>query len=265
MRLVATDLDGTLLRADGSASPRTRAALGACFAAGVDVVMVTGRPVRWMAPVADLADHHGTAVCSNGAVRYDLHDERVVSWRALSCATVLAAAAALRVQYPNAHFALETLQGFRREADYEVTHEDARRAPVGELAELVADEPQVIKLLWRGRNVSADAMLAVARTALTGIASPVHSGALGSLIEISALGVDKASGLAELVAERGIDPADVVAFGDMPNDVPMLVWAGRSYAMADAHPEALAAAADTAPSCADDGVAQVIERLLAAL
>jgi hydroxymethylpyrimidine pyrophosphatase-like HAD family hydrolase len=93
----------------------------------------------------------------------------------------------------------------------------------------------------------------------------VHSGALGSLIEISALGVDKASGLAELAAERGIDPADVVAFGDMPNDVPMLTWAGRSYAMADAHPEALAAAADIAPSCADDGVAQVLERLLAAL
>ena len=265
MRLVATDLDGTLLRTDGSASPRTRAALAACFAAGVDVVMVTGRPVRWMAPVADLADHHGLALCSNGAVRYDLRDERVVSCRPISPLTVVTAAAALREQYPDAHFAVETLRGFRREADYEVTHDDARRAPVGELPGLVADDPQVIKLLWRGRDVSADALLAVARRALDGIASPVHSGALGSLIEISALGVDKASGLAELAAERGIDPADVVAFGDMPNDVPMLTWAGRSYAMADGHPEALAAAADTAPSCADDGVAQVLERLLAAL
>jgi len=264
MRLVATDLDGTLLRADGSASPRTRAALGACFEAGVDVVMVTGRPVRWMAPVADLADHHGMAVCSNGAVRYDLHDERVLSWRALTSETVLAAAAALRAQYPDADFAVETLQGLRREAGYQENHADLTRAPVGELADLLADEPQVIKLLWRGRDVSADDLLAVARSALQGIASPVHSGAMGCLIEISALGVDKASGLAQLAAERGIDPADVVAFGDMPNDVPMLSWAGRSYAVADAHPEALAAATGTAPSCEDDGVAQVIEQLLAA-
>ena len=135
--------------------------------------------------------------------------------------------------------------------------------PIAALAELLADDPPVLKLLWRGPAFSADRMLAMARECLVGLASPVHSDPTGNMIEISALGVDKASGLAAVVAERGIDPADVVAFGDMPNDVPMLVWAGRSYAVADGHPEAVEAAGAVTGRCADDGVAQMIEQLLA--
>ena len=79
------------------------------------------------------------------------------------------------------------------------------------------------------------------------------------------LGVNKAVTLAEYAAARGIDAADVVAFGDMPNDVEMLGWAGAGYAMASGHPQALAAAALQAPRFEDDGVAQVIESRLAAL
>jgi hydroxymethylpyrimidine pyrophosphatase-like HAD family hydrolase len=91
----------------------------------------------------------------------------------------------------------------------------------------------------------------------------VHSDAADSLLEIAALGVSKASTLAVLAEEQGLGPQDVVAFGDMPNDVPMLRWAGLGVAVADAHPEALAAASLVAPACSDDGVAQVVERLLA--
>jgi hypothetical protein len=83
------------------------------------------------------------------------------------------------------------------------------------------------------------------------------------MLEIAAIGVSKASTLAEVAAGRGIPAEDVVAFGDMPNDVPMLRWAGLGFAMADGHPEAIAAADKTAPPCHDDGVAQVQERLLA--
>lgn len=91
-----------------------------------------------------------------------------------------------------------------------------------------------------------------------------HSNAADSLIEIMAAGVSKASTLAEVAADRGVGAEQVVAFGDMPNDLEMLRWAGRSYAMADGHPEALAAADAVAPDCGDDGVAQVLERLLRA-
>jgi hydroxymethylpyrimidine pyrophosphatase-like HAD family hydrolase len=126
----------------------------------------------------------------------------------------------------------------------------------------------VIKVLVRQEGdvvqLGADRMLGLAREALAGVAEPVHSNPDGGMLEISAVGVSKASGLAALAAERGIEPADVVAFGDMPNDVPMLRWVGRGYAMGGGHPDAVAAAPALAPSCAEDGVAQVVEQLLAA-
>jgi len=252
---------------------RTVRVLTACEAAGVGVVFVTGRPVRWMAGVADATGHHGVAVCANGAVVYDLADEAVLRTRALPVRTVLEVAERLRAVLPGAVFALETLAGYRRELEFMPYHEAARRAPTGTLAELLAVDPVVIKVLCRVETpdaaggpverMLADPLLAVAREVLAGVAEPVHSDPTGGLLEISARGVSKASTLAQLATELGISAADVVAFGDMPNDVPMLRWAGRSYAMADGHPEAVEAADDVAPPCEQDGVAQVLERLLA--
>ena len=80
-------------------------------------------------------------------------------------------------------------------------------------------------------------------------------------MEISAPGVSKASGLARFCAERGVAAGQVLAFGDMPNDLPMLVWAGRAYAMANAHPQVLQEVGRVAPSVHDDGVAVVLEEL----
>ena len=264
MRLVASDLDGTIVRRDGTISPRTLAALAACEAGGVDVLFVTGRPPRWMGPIAVATGHHGLAICGNGAVLYDLGAERVVSTRALTGATVLAAVRALRSVLPQAAFSLETTTGFRREPGYVPRLDTTRAARVGPVAELLDDDPVVVKVLCRVEGVTADPILAAARAVLRGLAEPVHSDSAGSLIEVSALGVSKASTLALVAAERRIDPADVVAFGDMPNDVPMLRWAGRGYAMTGGHPEAVAAADALAPPLAQDGVAQVLEALLAA-
>jgi hydroxymethylpyrimidine pyrophosphatase-like HAD family hydrolase len=89
-----------------------------------------------------------------------------------------------------------------------------------------------------------------------------HSGGRG-LLEITAADVSKAAALAAWCAARGFDASDVTAFGDMPNDVPMLQWAGRSFAVAGAHPEAVAAATDRCGPSSDDGVARAIEDLLA--
>ena len=82
------------------------------------------------------------------------------------------------------------------------------------------------------------------------------------MLEIGAAGVSKASGLAVLCARRGIDRADVLAFGDMPNDLAMLEWAGRSVAVANAHAEVIAIADEVTASNDEGGVAQVLERLL---
>jgi hydroxymethylpyrimidine pyrophosphatase-like HAD family hydrolase len=83
------------------------------------------------------------------------------------------------------------------------------------------------------------------------------------VVEVSAAGVNKAAALKELAADLGVEPDEVVAFGDYPNDLPMLQWAGRSIAPANAHPEVLARVDEVTASNHDDGVALAIERLLA--
>jgi len=265
MRLVASDLDGTIVRPDGSISDRTLAALVACQDRGVDVLFVTGRPPRWMPPIAEATGHRGTAVCGNGAVVYDLGANEIVATRALTAEAVLAVGAALREVLPDAVLALETTSGYRREPAFRPHHEVAQAALAADLPQLLADGPLVLKVLCRVEGMRADPILAVARAALVGLAEPVHSCSEASFIEISALGVSKASTLAALAAERHVLPEEVVAFGDMPNDVPMLRWAGCGYAMADGHDEAIAAADALAPPCSQDGVAQVLEDLLARL
>ena len=83
-----------------------------------------------------------------------------------------------------------------------------------------------------------------------------------AFVEVSAPGVDKASGLAALAAELGVAAADVLAFGDMPNDLPMLRWAGTGWAVANGHDDVRAVADRVCGSNDDDGVARELERLL---
>ncbi|MEJ5869050.1 HAD family hydrolase [Pseudokineococcus sp. 5B2Z-1] len=262
VRLVASDLDGTLLGAGGLASPRTLAMISACRAAGVHVVFVTGRPVVWLDPVAEQTGHTGTAICANGALVYDAGSRRVLSATGLAPADALEAVARLRRRLDGLAVAVETLAGFRREPGYLVRFDGGREVEVGELPELLDPDPVVLKLLVRREAGTSEDLLAVAREELGGLAHPTHSSPESPLIEVSAVGVSKAVALAAHAASLGVSREDVVAFGDMPNDVEMLRWAGRGYAMAGGHPEAVAAAAATAPPCADDGVAQVVEALL---
>jgi HAD superfamily hydrolase (TIGR01484 family) len=107
MRLVATDLDGTLLRSDGTTTQRTRDVLARVEEAGVPVVLVTGRPVRWMRDVAELAGHHGVAICSNGAVLYDLHEERILDADVLDRDSAAAVVDVLRASIEGIAFAVE--------------------------------------------------------------------------------------------------------------------------------------------------------------
>ena len=256
-RLVASDLDGTLLRSDGTVSDRTVSALAAAEAAGLQVVFVTGRPTRWMAEIARRTRHTGLAICANGAVVYDLHTEQVVQDFRIDGATALQLVEALRAQVPGVAFAVEKgLDGFGREAAY-VPRWDNGEVLVAPVEELV--EPGVVKLLARVEGTASDELLARAREVLGGLAECTHSSGDG-LVEISAAGVSKASGLAVLAQQWGVDAADVIAFGDMPNDLPMLRWAGRSVGMGNAHPDVLTAADEVTTTNDEDGVAQVLER-----
>lgn len=260
-RLIATDLDGTLLRSDGSVAERTVRALRAAEDAGVIVVVATGRPPRWMHPVAEALGHTGLAVCANGAVVVDLHSEQVVEVHPLGRAVVVKVTEVVRAAVPGVQFAVETPdRGFGQEPDYETHPGDVRHDPwIAPIDELAADD--VVKLLIQHRTMGPDDLLSMARDVAGELAELTHSSTSG-LLEVSATGITKASTLAGIAERLGVAADDVVAFGDMPNDLPMLAWAGRGYAMSNAHPDVLAAAAHFAPANDDDGVAQVIERLL---
>lgn len=269
MQMVACDLDGTIVRADGRISERTLAALTACERRGIHVVFVTGRPPRWMDPIVEMTGHRGLALCGNGAVVLNLATGAVVSSSGLSPASVLAVTERLRSCIPGASFALETLDGYRREPGYLMSmHVVGLEAQVAPVSGLLADGPTVIKILCKQSaghygELDSDEMLVLARRNLGDLAEVVHSDPNGHMLEISAAGVTKATALAWLAGELGVPAGQVVAFGDMPNDVPMLTWAGSGYAMSGGHPDALAAAGGQAPPCEQDGVAQVIETLLA--
>lgn len=270
LRMVATDLDGTIVRADQTMSPRTVAVLRACEAAGVRVVLVTGRPPRWTRHVLEEIGLGGTAVCANGALVLDGATGTVSRARTVDHSTVRDVVGVLRGHWPSAHVALETTAGFAREPGYvtrwDTATDELAVAPLEQLLQAPGWGPaEVVKVLLRIEGGDADQMLALAREVVGDRAEPTHSGAATGLLEIGAAGVSKAATLAELAEEAGVPAHDVVGFGDQPNDVLMLAWTGRGYAMADGHPEALAAAAHRAPPVADDGVAQVLEPLLAEL
>ncbi|MCU1602277.1 MAG: Cof-like hydrolase [Frankiales bacterium] len=257
-RLVASDLDGTIVRSDGTISARTVAALDAVERAGVPFVMVTGRPIRWMKQISDMTGHHGVAICANGALAYDLHTEQVLRSSLLSPTSARDVVAALREAIPGIAFAVERLHsGFAHEPSYVPRWDSDDPLAAAPIEELLTDD--VVKLLARHEAIGPDDLLAAAHAAVEGGATLTHSSHDG-LLEMSAEGVSKASGLAAFADERGLSAVDVIAFGDMPNDLPMLGWAGHSVAVANAHPEVLAAADEVAASNDDDGVAQVLAR-----
>ncbi len=262
-RLIATDLDGTLLRDDRTVSDRTVAALAAAEEAGIEVFFVTGRPARWMDAVAAHTARHGIAICANGAAVYDLHRDVLLACRPLAEPDARAVVEALRAAVPGTFFAVERTGGFHFEDGYHAPWADGRSqvAPIEELLEPDADQP-VLKLLARHDSADPDDFLAMARDAAGDHAEFTRSSP-SALLEISGKGVSKATTLARCCADRGITADQVVAFGDMPNDLAMLTWAGTSYAVANAHPAVLAATTHRTAANEDDGVARVIERLLA--
>ncbi|MEZ7002033.1 Cof-type HAD-IIB family hydrolase [Streptomyces sp. AD55] len=271
-RLIATDLDGTLLRDDKSVSPRTVSALAAAEEAGIEVFFVTGRPARWMDVVSEHVHGHGLAICGNGAAVVDLHGgpgaHRFVKIRELARENALDAVRMLRDAAPGTVYAVEQTYGFHQEPAYPRMHLEVPDglAPAEEILApgSRADGEPVLKILAFHPTLDPDAFLTVARLAI-GDRATVTRSSPSALLEISGPDVSKASTLALCCAERGISHEEVVAFGDMPNDVEMLTWAGRSYAMGNAHPAALAAASGQTVANNEDGVALVIERMLADL
>ncbi|MEM8925589.1 MAG: Cof-type HAD-IIB family hydrolase [Actinomycetota bacterium] len=264
--LIASDLDGTLLSPAAVLSERTIAAVRAAAEAGIDVVAVTGRS-HWSARhLLRPAGCIRWIIGSNGATVWDEDARGIVLERPMDDDLVETVLAGVERRFPEVGLAWETSTG--------VFHTDAwtanRRAtdPGAALrgytnppqAAFTLDHGPVLKIMLAHDSLVTNEWLAALQPHLPrGVASST-SGAM--FVEVTHTDANKGHALAALCADLSVDAADVVAFGDHSNDLPMLAWAGRAYAMANADPAALAVADLTAPANDVDGVAQVIEALL---
>ncbi len=258
-RLIATDLDGTLVGRDEAISRRSAKILAQLAAAGVAVVLVTGRPLRWLYPAYEDLDAGYRTICANGAVTYDPAGDTVLASTPLMPNALADVCTKLATAVSGIAFAAEIDDGRRmvHEPAYPVVFEgDSRAAPLSEVVAAPA-----VKLLGRAPEHDPDELAALVTITVADRVEATHSSFTG-LVEMSARGVTKATGLAALARRLGIPPEDVLAFGDMPNDVPMLRWAGRGVVVANAHPAAREAADEVTLSNVDDGVADYLERLV---
>jgi Cof subfamily protein (haloacid dehalogenase superfamily) len=263
--LIACDVDGTLFDENETITPRTRDAVRAAVAAGAQFVVATGRPPRWIRPVVEALGFAPIAVCANGAVLYDPANDRVVSARTLAVDTLAELAELATRVIPGAGLAVERIG----ERAHDTATPQFISSPGYEHAWLNPDNTEVsindllsapaIKLLIRKSGArSADMAAELAKH--VGIEGDITYSTNNGLVEIVPLGISKASGVEEIAKPQEISSDEVVAFGDMPNDIPMLLWAGHGVAMGNAHPDVLAAADEITSPNTDDGVGRVLER-----
>jgi Cof subfamily protein (haloacid dehalogenase superfamily) len=263
--LIASDVDGTLLDPMARVTDRTARVIARVTASGTPFVLVTGRPPRWIAPVAESTGLNGYAVCSNGAVLYDIGADRVLTTHGLDPMLLHDVTHALERALPGIRVAAERastsatdVPKFATEHGYRNPWGDEEGATAAPRAEVLGHP--ATKLLVRHDRMSSAELVSVARDVLDHAVDVTFSTNQG-LIEFSARGVTKAFGLAAVCRLLDLPARDVIAFGDMPNDLPMLAWVGTPYAMANAHPSVLAAVDLVAPSNDDDGVAQVLSSI----
>ena len=261
-KLIATDLDGTIVADYGFISQRTIAAFTKAHNLGIEIFFVTGRPPRWMAEINETFGF-GNAICANGAMLFDLKSHRVLEEWLIPIESQLETVRKLRAAIPSISFAVEFEEKFHREISY-IPRWDIGMDNVGvDKIEKLMTQP-AFKMLARcsDGDLDSDQMLEIALKELEGIVTVTHSNGVDSLLEISAMGVSKGQTLARMAARAGLTSADCVTFGDNPNDFSMLEWADSSWAMADGHPDAKKYAKFVALPHQDDGVAIVIEQLL---
>lgn len=267
-KLIASDIDGTFIN-DAERVPPELAELVGSLDGRAQFVLATGRPYRWIEPVVQQLRVRPMCVCSNGAVIFDSATSTVIK--------------AIELEP-------ETMKEFARQAQLALA--DAGGASVAvELAEPI-DLPQgrsnyllgngfldafestegialsdeevlarpAVKMLLRNCHLTAAEMYERVAPAVSADLAEITFSIEEGLLEISPKGVHKAAGLAYLTEFFGIDAQDVVAFGDMPNDIEMLSWAGLGVAMGNAADVVKQAADEITGSNNEAGVAQVLSR-----
>lgn len=265
VRMIATDIDGTMIRSDGSLSPRVKTALHDAVAAGIHVVPATGRPVIVAHDVIEAAELPSYWVFANGAITRHLGRDEMIRGFWITAEITRELVALIRRSLPGAGVALE----FETTVAFEHGFEDVVPVvppvpPTDDVLATIDDgrpEHRLIqKVLVFDRSLSID-QLFQSVSAVAGERAVVSYSGL-SFVELAAEQVTKASALDLLATDLGITAAEVASFGDNHNDVSMLTWSGRSYAMANATDDAKAAADEVIDGNDEDGLAIQIERIL---
>lgn len=259
-RLIATDLDGTLLRSDDSVSGRTREALAAATAAGATHLVVTGRSVPWTRHILDDLGYQGLAVCGQGAQVYDAGAHRL-----LTSVTLDRQLAGLALAKIEAEVGPLFLAASRAGLDGEMLarpgHTLADRLPTIPFTDVSDLWTAPLNKIYIQHPTLTDDELAEASSRVAGGLVTVSMAGAG-IVELLPLGLTKAIGLSLAARRLGLKAADTIAFGDMPNDIPMFAWSARGVAMANAHEELKAVADEVTSSNEEDGIAVVLEGLL---
>jgi HAD superfamily hydrolase (TIGR01484 family) len=260
-KLVATDLDGTLLRSDETVSARTRDALAAVTEAGAAHIVVTGRAVPWTRHVLDELGYQGLAVCGQGAQVYDAGEHRL-----LTSVTLDRQLAGLALAKIEAEVGPLLLAASRDGLDGDVLVGPGYRRLEGALPVVPLKDAADLwsaplnKVYVQHPALSDDELAAVAVKVAGGLVGVTMAGP--GVVELLPLGLSKATGLSLAARRLGLKAADTIAFGDMPNDLPMFAWAAHGVAMANAHADLKAIADEVTTSNEEDGIAVVLERLL---
>lgn len=267
--LVVSDIDGTLIDSQERVIPRLREVITRLTVGGAQLALATGRPHRWLQPVLEQLPVRPVCVCANGAVLYDAASNRVLRSHTLDPEVMVAVTAAARealadhggvgVAVERVEVGVDTPESdcFAVTADYFPAWESPGFSVEPESD--VLGRPAV-KLLLRNTNLNAAQMFELIRPVVDPTKAHVTFSMSEGLLEVAAPGVTKALGVADLGIMYEVKQADVVSFGDMPNDIEMLRWAGLGVAMGNARPEVKDAADHVTATNDDGGVADVLER-----
>ncbi|MCV2460054.1 Cof-type HAD-IIB family hydrolase [Streptomyces sp. ICN988] len=261
--LVATDLDGTLLRGDDTVSERSLAALARVAGAGARHLVVTGRPAPRVRSLLDRLGCTGLAVCGQGAQVYDAGAHRMLWSVTLDRELAETALGKIEAEVGQVHAAVDQdgVDGLTLiEPGYLMPHPALPAVRVERREELW--RTPITKVLLRHSELTDDELAATARAVVGSLATVTMSGP--GTVELQPCGITKATGLALAAEHLGLRRRHTIAFGDMPNDIPMFQWAAHGVAMAGAHPELKAVADEVTTTNEDDGVAVVLERIFPA-
>lgn len=287
-KLLATDLDGTFLNSNGSVTSENRDAIARANSNGLEVVFVTGRPARWLQGVAKSANHFNTIIGANGAFIADLERQVVVQTNPIDGNALGNVAERILSKHSDSVFAIErafvgmpipkstcddyetmyvtNLSEFEYAISpgYEVVWKNVDHIPVAPV-EILLSKPDITKVLVKPgdpRHWNPDSWLAEINNIVNGEVQTTHASEHVVLAELSALGITKATGLAQIANSKQLNHSEIVAVGDMPNDIPMLQWVGESWAVANAHEEVLAITKNHLPHSDENAVAQLIDDLI---